>query len=191
MIKTVPFDILFSFIGGLFIVLACARQVKGVPEVMRNHYFLGAVLFEAFFYIPLGVYLYYFHTDWSWMYFFNPADHSPATIKALGLFAMVFYMLALVAGFQLGQFLIRRDNERTAIRILVVCLLVLGVFSVATLNRLLYIGDYSTWRNGLAQLLLTHRVGYINLAMAVTGGAALVFMIRNFRREKPGIRHEA
>jgi hypothetical protein len=183
-IKTVPFDVLFSFIIGLFIVLACGRQVKSGRRVVLNHYFLGAVLFEFFFYIPIGIYLYYFHTDWSWMYFFNPASLSPATIKALGLLAITSYMLALIAGFQLGQFLIRRNRDKTALRILIICLAVLGLFSLATLHRLLYIGDYSSWKNGLAVLLLTHRVGYINLAMAVTGGAALFFMIMNFRREK-------
>lgn len=185
MIKTVPFDILFSFIIGLAIVILCSRQVAAASRSVLNRYFLGAVMFETFFYVPIGIYLYYFHLDWSWMYFFNPAESSPSTIKTLGILAVATYMLALVAGFQVGQFLIRRDKEKTALRILIVSVAILALFCLATINRLLFIGDYESWSNGLATLLLKHRVGYINLAMAVCGGAALFFMIASFRSESP------
>ncbi len=183
MIETVPFDILFSFIIGTGLVLFCSRQLKGAPRAVLNRYFLGAVLFQTFFYIPIGIYLYYFHPDWSWMYFINTADYSPTTVKLLGLIAIISYMLALIFGFQWAQFLVRRNRESLVRRVLVIALVVLGLFSLFTLHRLFYIGDYTSWQNDMAVLLLKHRVGYINLAMALAGGAALYFMVSNFLKE--------
>jgi hypothetical protein len=181
-IETVPFDIIFSFIIGMGIVLVCSNEVKNAEKPVLNRYFTGTLLFQTLFYIPIGIYLYYFHTAWSWMYFLNPSQHSPASMKLLGLIAILCYMLALIIGFQWGQFLVRRDKGRLALRILVIALVVLGIFSLLTLHRLFYIGDYSSWQNDLAVFLMKHRVGYINIVMAAAGGAALYFMISNFKR---------
>jgi hypothetical protein len=178
---TVPFDILLSFIFGAGIALACAPQVKGAGSAVLNPCFLGAVLFEIFFFLPFGIYLYCFYTDWSWMYFINPAQLAPRTVKILGFAAMIGYLAALIAGFQVAQFLVRRRLEKTGWAMLGAALLALAVFSLLTINRLMNIGSYNAYFADQATLLVQHRVGYLTALVGIIMAGALFFMIRTFR----------
>jgi len=182
---TVPFDILLSFVFGALIALACGPQVKEVRSALLNPCFLGAILFELFFFIPFGTYLYYFYTDWSWMYFFNPAQLLPRTVQILGLAAMAGYLGSLIIGYQLAQYLVRHDLEKTGRVILGLALLVLAIFSLLTLDRLFYIGSYDDFVAGQATWLMQHRVGYLNTLVGIVMAGSLFFMIRTFRAPQP------
>ena len=168
---------------GAVIALACGRQVKESRSALFNLYFLGAMLFEILFFLPFGIYLYYFYTDWSWMYFFDPSRLAPRTVNILGLAAMAAYLGSLIVGFQMAQFLIRNNLEKTARLILVVAVAGLGIFSLLTLDRLMYIGSYPDYFAGQVVLLMRHKVGYLNTLVGLCMFGALVFMIRAFRKE--------
>jgi len=178
---TVPFDIIASFIFGVVIALACSAQVKEEGSAFFNPYFLGAVLFEVCFFLPFGVYLYYFYPDWSWMYFFDPGRLQPRTLKLLGLVAMACYLGSLIFGFQVAQFLIRRGQGKAAGWMALTALVGLGIFSLITINRLMFIGSYADYQAGLSTLLLRHRVGYLNTMVGIIMAGSLFFMIRTFR----------
>ena len=83
------------------------------------------------------------------MYFFDPASKDPQIMAVLGVVMVLCYLVALVTGFQLTQFLIRKSKAKIAIVITALALVVLGVFCLLTLKRLLWVGDYQTWSNGL------------------------------------------
>jgi len=178
---TVPFDIILSFILGAVIVLACSARVKEEESAFFNPYFLGAVLFEVCFFLPFGVYLYYFYPDWSWMYFFDPGKLQPQTLKLLGLVAMACYLGSLILGFQVAQFLIRQGRAKVALLMIATALVGLGIFSLITINRLMFIGSYADFQAGLSTLLLRHRVGYLNTMVGIIMAGSLFFMIRTFR----------
>jgi hypothetical protein len=166
---------------GAVIALACAPQVKEARSALFNPIFLGALLFEIFFFIPFGIFLYYFYPDWSWMYFFDPGRLAPRTLNLLGLAAMACYLGALIVGFQKAQFLVRHDRGKAGLAIVGVALLALAVFSLFTFDRLLHIGSYQDYLAGHATLLLRHKVGYLNTLVGAVMAGALFFMIRTFR----------
>ena len=185
MSPTVPFDIPASFLFGAVIALACAPQVRRSGNALLNPYFLGAVLFEVFLFLPFGAYLYYFHTDWSWMYFFDPSQIESRTVKLLGFAALSGYLAALIVGFQLTQYLVRRDRTGAARLAALTVLAGLGLFSLLTSDRLLHIGSYADYAAGSAALLFRHRVGYLNTMVGILMAGSLYFMIRTFRTD-PG-----
>jgi len=180
-IKTVPFDIVFSFIIGSGIALWFKEELRAEARVVFHPYFAVALIFECFFYLPLGFWLYYFYPAWSWMYFFDPAALEPLNLAVLGVVMVSLYLLALVAGFQLAQFLIKRGRERSAAVITICALLILGLFCLFTLKRLLWVGDFQRWNDGLATFLVKHRLAYINALMAVLGFGSLAFLLRKLK----------
>ena len=188
MSPTVPFDILLSFIFGAGIALACAPQVKQVRSALFNPIFLGALLFEIFFFLPFGVYLFYFYPDWSLSYFVDSATLAPRTLEILGLLAMAGYLGALIVGFQVTQFLVRNNMEKTGLAILGVAVLAVAIFSLLQFNQLFHVGSYQDFQAGRAALLLNHRVGYLNAPVGLCVVGALFFMIRTFRAAPRGIR---
>ena len=181
MIKTVPFDILFNFIVGLGVALWFKEELRAETRWFFHPYLGAALVFECFFYIPLGFWLYYFYPAWSWMYFFDPSKLDPLNLAVLGVVMVGCYLLALILGFQLAQFLIRKNKERAVIITAVVCLAVMSIFCLATLNRLLWVGDYQAWQYAGAVFLLKHRLGYINGIMAVLGFGSLLFLLRKLK----------
>ena len=181
MTKTVPFDILFSFIIGSFIALWFEEELRSESRPLFNPYFGAALIFECFFYLPLGFWLYYFYPAWSWMYFFDPASKDPQIMAVLGVVMISCYLVALVLGFQLAQFLIRKNKAKFAIIIAALALVALSVFCLATLKRLLWVGDYQHWNNGLGTFLLFHRLSYINGVMAILGFGSLAALLRKLK----------
>ena len=60
-------------------------------------------------------------------------------------------------------------------------LVALSVFCLATLKRLLWVGDYQHWNNGLGTFLLCHRLSYINGVMAILGFGSLAAFLRKLK----------
>lgn len=181
MSPTVPFDVILNFLIGAGVALGCAPQVKGVTHALWNRYLLGVFLFGAVLFVPFGAYLYYYHTDWSWMYFFDPGTLPPATLKWLGVFCLACYQGALVGGYLLAQWLVREGREKLMTALVAVVGAGLGVFSLFTLDRLLHIGSYAEFTTDQAVLLFKHRVGVLNTLVGTAMGLWLFFMIRSFR----------
>ncbi len=170
-----------NFILGNFLALFFREQLRAEPRRFFHPYLAAGLLFEGFFYVPLGIYLYYFYPAWSWMYFFDPASLNPTNLAVLGVIMASCYLLSMVLGFQLARFLVRRGKDRAAVIIMALGLIGLGAFCLLTLNRLLWVGDYLVWKNHSGDLLLKHRLSWINTLMAVTGFASLAVLLRKLK----------
>ena len=187
MIKTVPFDVITNFLIGLLAALACRRGAYAQKSLVWNRYLLGLVLFELFFFLPLGAYLYFFYPDWSLMYFVDPGALAENTRRLAGVLALAGYLGAIVGGFLLGARLIRAGRDKTALMIFLAAGLALAVFSLVTYRQLLNVGTYADWSAmpRTTAPLYAHRIGYIIGVYAAAGGVAFFLMIRNFLRDDP------
>ena len=181
MIKTVPFDIIANFLIGMVVAIACAGTVRSADSIIVNRLVLGLVLFELFFFLPLGAYLYFFYPDWSLMFFVDPANWEPATVKAVGAAALACYMAAIVAGYAIAARLIRADNTGSAIIVAVALAAALGLFSLITIRQLTQVGAYADWAAmpRTTVPIYAHRIGYVVTIYAVAAGIALLMLIRN------------
>jgi len=177
-IETVPFDIIFSFILGAFLAYWFKNELRIGARVWFHPYFAAGVVFQGFFYIPLGIYLYYFYPAWSWMYFFDPFSVDGLSLALLGIIALSCYLLFFILGFQLGQFLIKRNQPKALIKILIIALIILSIFSLLTIHRLLWVGDYQAWHNGIANFILNEALGWMIILMALLGFGSLTMVLK-------------
>lgn len=139
------------------------------------------MVFELFFYVPLGVYLYYFYPAWSWMYFFDPDSIDQLQLAILGVIMPSSYLVSMVIGFKIIQFLLRRQLKKIALLVLGIAIIFLSAFCLLTMDRLLWVGDYQGWKKANAILLLKHRLSWINALMALAGFGSLVAMLRKLK----------
>jgi len=113
-VKTVPFDIVLNFFIGMLVPLVLRDGVRAERGILINRFLLAVVLFETFFFLPLGAYLYFFYPDWSLMFFIDPSGVEEGTIKTIGMLALSGYMGAVVCGFALSAWMVRSGRERAA-----------------------------------------------------------------------------
>ncbi|UCD84063.1 MAG: hypothetical protein JSU92_12370 [Deltaproteobacteria bacterium] len=175
MIKTVPIDIFTSlFLGALF-ALTGARPLKSTESTFRHRYFFRAVLFQLFVFVPIGIYLIYYFTAWSWMYFINPQAHS----IWWSVLAICGYFLFMVLGFILAQYFIKKDQIGAARGVMVVGVLGILCFYLLPIRRLLVVGTYEEYVSGDA--ISIYRDLHWTVSMIVIGiyfGLPLFYIIR-------------
>lgn len=185
MIKTVPFDIILSFMIGLAVPLLLADRVKRAGGVMSDQSFLATALFELFFFIPIGAYLYFFHTDWSLMYFVDPGQYGISTRILIGVVSLSLYMGATVLGYAAASFMVRAGMERKAAIVFVALAVLLGVFSAFTFRQLTMIGSFAEWRAlpRTSEPIFFHRAGILVGVDALVATVFLAMAIMSLRRE--------
>ncbi len=151
---------------------------------MGNWYFAALVMFELFFFIPLGTYLFFFYPDWSLMFFADPAAMQPVALKLTGLSAVAGYMIAAMGGFAVSSALIRKEKARKAWIIAGVLAAGLAVFSIITMTRLMEVGTYAQFTASPREtvFLYGHTIGIVIAADALIAAAVLVTMLRIFRK---------
>ncbi len=184
MIKTVPFDITASLVLGLLVPLINPDYIRGARHGVRNWYFVALVMFELFFFIPLGTYLFFFYPDWSLMFFIDPAAMDPVSLRMTGLLAICSYMAAAMAGFAVSAVLIRKDKLRQAWTTALVLAGALGVFSLITVTRLMEVGTYAQFMASPKEttFLYGHTIGIVISVDAALAAVALISMLRIFRK---------
>ena len=184
MIKTVPFDIPASFIIGMVIPVVCPGAVRSAGRAGRGRLFMAAMLFELFFFVPLGAYLYFFHPDWSLMYYLDPAGMAENTVMTIGAAALAAYMLAAAGGFLIAEKLVREGNWNTAAIVLLAVLAALSVYSAVSIERLMQVGTYAEWAEVPRQtaFLWSHRIGYVIGFVGAVSGVILLLLVREIRK---------
>ena len=158
MIATVQFDIPASFIIGLFFTLIAKDQIRAEVARVFHRTFWTAFLFQLLVFVPIGIYLYVRYPDWSLMYFVDPDALSPA----MNILVPVGYQAAMVVGFLVGQSLVRRENEKAVLGLLIGTSAILGLYSLLTLSRFYYVGEYSQfagWGSTEATPIYKHSLG--------------------------------
>lgn len=169
---------------GLLVPLLSPAYIRQARHAVRNWYFLALVMFQLFFFIPLGTYLYFYYPDWSLMFFADPAAMDPVAVRLTGLFAVAGYMIAAMVGFAVSATLIRKDRARQAWIATVVVAVGLGVFSLITMTRLMEVGTYAEFTASPKEtvFLYGHTIGYVIPVVALLAAAALITMFRIFRK---------
>jgi len=169
--------------------IVCASGIRASKSIILNRYFLGAVLFELLFFIPLGIYLFYFHPDWSLMYFVDSASYSETELMMTGLGAISAYMASALLGFFLASRLVRDDKMPVALVIMAVFGVGMGIFSLLTWDRLFNVATYDIWLNRpeAAASLLSHHIGYIVGVDSTVAGIFLLLMIRAMKKAEADV----
>lgn len=190
MIKTVPFDIPLSFLMGMLIPLACPKGIASAEHIVLNRYFLGVMLWELFFMVPLGTYLYFFYPDWSLMFFVDPATMTESTLRIVGASALSFYVAAGAGGFILAAQFIRKEQTSTARIVFMAVLGALLIFNAITMAQLTQVGSYSDWM-ALPRTtvpIYAHRIGFIVGIDGTAAGVFTILMIRTLRLSEHPLR---
>ncbi len=184
MITTVQFDIPASFIIGLFFTLVARGQIRAAGTRILHRTFWTAFLFQLFVFVPIGIYLYVRYPDWSLMYFADPDTLSPV----MNILVPLGYLAAMVVGFLVGQSLVRRENEKAVVGLLIGTAALLGLYSLLTLSRLYFVGEYSQfagWGSTEATPIYKHSLGldfvFIGLYFFVP---FLIVILPLYRRNK-------
>ena len=170
----------------MLVPIVCASRIKAAKSVVHNQGFMVVVLFELFFFLPLGAFLYFFYPDWSLMYFYDPASLSVRAKVWLGIGALSGYMAAAVAGFMLSATLVRRDQDKTAILVMAGLAAAVGIFCAFTVRQIVQVGTFADW-NALPRTttaLHLHRIGYVISTDVAGAGLVLTLVLRSLRRER-------
>jgi hypothetical protein len=142
-IKTVFIDVTFNVLLGLALPIAAGEKARGgAPFFLR--YLAIVVLFELFFFMPGGYWLYRTFPDWSLMYAFDPAALTWLTPPLVAL----FYLAAAVTGFSASFAAVRWGRGGVAYALVAVVVAALGAIFVWGLKRLVVVGTFSEFNAG-------------------------------------------
>lgn len=140
--------------------------------------FVGVVL------LPVALYLYVAHPDWTWMYLVDPAD-----VPALALVPiLVLHGCAVIGAWYLGAYLIRADKLRLLLYLLGGGTAVLLFASLILRERLLSYGTLADWERGTALDLMDVKLGYVLIALVLGSGAAASFVAFELLRDSRRVR---
>ena len=140
--------------------------------------FVGVVL------LPVGLYLYVAHPDWTWMYLVDPED-----VPALALVPiLVLHGGAVIGGWYLGAYLIRRDKQRLLLYLLGGGAAILLLAGLILRERLLSYGTLADWERGTALDLMDVKLGYVLIALVLGMGAAAGFVAFELLRDSRRVR---
>jgi hypothetical protein len=130
-IKTIPLDLWISFVLGLVFALSAA-PLLAKEESIVNTYFVRAMVFQVLVFVPIGLFLAWKWTAWSWMYIINPMSHS----RYWTLFAVLCYIPAMKFGFHIAYMCIRAGKKAQAYWYLGTGVLAIGIISFGMFGRL-------------------------------------------------------
>ncbi len=182
MVATVPADLIINFILGLSIAYSGRMDLRRTPRsVLATRYFAALLLLVGLVYLPVGGYLYWFHTDWSWMYLVAPA-RLPG---GMGILVLAAYAASAFAGYGIGAVRLRDGKERSVVVIATIAAVALAAVTVLLRRRLYWVGSYAQFHAGfpMQAIFRTRLVA----ALVVMGGAVLfgwAFILYRFARDR-------
>lgn len=168
----------------MIIPLAAPDKARKAQSFLKDETFAATVLFELFFFLPIGAYLYFFHPDWSMMYFLDMSALSEAARITVGACALTGYLAAAILGALCSRKLIRDDKVKAAYLVAGAVAVVLGVFSAFTIRQLTQIGTIADWTalpRTTAPIWL-HQIGYVVGVDGTAATLALGAMLRSMKK---------
>lgn len=106
-------------------------------ESMINTYFIRALIFQVVIFFPIGLFLAWKWTAWSWMYIVDPQVHS----KLWTLLAVFSYIPAMIAGFHVAYLCIRAGKKVQAYWYLAAGIVVMTLITFCMFGRLYHISN--------------------------------------------------
>jgi hypothetical protein len=138
--------------GALF-AFAAKDQLKNSRNFLKEKSFQRTVKYLALVWLPCGVYLALFFSDWSWLYFLPPG--MPAR-GALTILAMIGYLLLGILGYYLAFELIRREKLSLLFGLMALAGLEVVGFVVLCPARFFYVGSYDAYLQNQGTFLFCH-----------------------------------
>lgn len=178
---TIPALIAFNLFVGASVAFSARVQIRTLQRhVFTTRYFIALMMLEGMIVVPIGVYFYFFYTDWSWMYLVNSARIQ----SAVGVMAVMAYPMAASLGYLVGYYSARGGSDWITIMFMVFIGAGLLGLAVAAQNQFVLVGSYEQYHRdvGLKSVFVTSLVPSISIA-AVGIGVTWVHLLMRFSRE--------
>lgn len=174
----VPGLFLFSFVSGVAAAAAAQVELRLSPRsALLSRAFSAFIVYEVLLVVPVSLYFYVFHSDWTLLYVVD-AQHVPSALAVL--------LFAVEVGFGVGGFAsaaaLVRAQRRTLAYVLAGSVAAVLVGGVALLgSRMAVVGTYGQFRGGFGLRNWTETAvlpGVIAMsAVLLVGLAYLIFRI--------------
>ncbi len=151
-IKTIPMDYFINLLTGSVIALAAWDEIRQAESIFATRSFKQAFLFGLLVFLPIGYFLAFTFTGWSWMYFIDPSRYS----LLVTFLCVTGYLPALLVGYILTAWLIRMDGGALAFGPAAVGFLGFLFFLTVPYKRLLYLGSYQQFVTQTAPSIFTN-----------------------------------
>ena len=179
---TIPALIAFNLFVGASVAYAARVQIRTLQRhVFTTRYFIALMMLEAMVILPVGIYFYFFYTDWSWMYLVNPARIQ----SGVGAMALTGYPIAAAMGYLVGYYSSRSGSDWITLLFMVfIGVGLVGLF-IAAQNQFVSVGTYEQYHRGVGikQIGTTSLVP--SIVAALTGICiAWIFLLMRFFRER-------
>lgn len=178
--KTIPFDLIFNFMLGLFIPYVARDRLRKIDTIFLNKYFGAVLLVAVAIMAPVGYFIFAYYPDWSMMYFVNPAGAHPY----LKFVVVGMYIFANLLGYITGQSFVKQHRDKLALGLLITLGLVLGAFSAINAKRFYFLTGFRDYQDGVTQTIFSdwRFVVFLVLSTAVFC-IVYFFLVRHFIRE--------
>lgn len=141
----IPTLFLLAFACGTAAAIAARKELKVSPRPALLSYGFGALaLFLGLVLVPVSVYFYVFHGDWSLLYLVDVR----AIPSAVALVGFVLEGLVGAAGFVAGAALVRAQREALAGVLAGAVFLLGGGLALLMRERLSVVGSFAQYRGG-------------------------------------------
>ena len=184
MIKTIPLDIFISFVAGLVFALSAAPLLEK-EESMMNTFFIRALVFQLVIFFPIGLFLAWKWTAWSWMYLVEPHSHG----KFWTFLAVLSYIPAMIAGFHIAFLSIKSGRKGEIYWYLAGGIFAITVISFTMLGRLYHVSNDYLAPSKIVEAPGWFGSGWFLLSMTIIGvvffgGASYVIRMNTADRRR-------
>jgi hypothetical protein len=140
--------------------------------------FVGVVL------LPVTLYLYLAHADWTWMYMVDPADVPGLALVPI----LVLHGGAVVGGWYLGATLLRTDRQRIMWGMLTGSGVAIVGLVIGLRDRIFTYGTHRDFHAGRALELMDVKLGYVLIALFIGVGGSAGFVAFELYRDSRRVR---
>lgn len=171
-------DLLINACLGLLFAL-CAGERLRLDGVLPRPAIWLVTMFCIAIRVPLTLYLYFIHPDWSWHYMVDASDMHGAMIAAvLGAQVGAFALMWLV-----GAVFMQKEKPRVVAGILAATVVGTAVAVLALSERLTRYGSYEAYTEQFALGIMEVKLGYVLIVWALGTLAATTFVSMELRRD--------
>ncbi len=171
-------DLLITACLGLWFAVCAGDRLRTDGTWSRPALWLVAIFFGVIR-VPLTLYLYWVHPDWSWHYLLD-AGEVPDTAVA-GVLAS--QLCVFVGMWLVGAVFMQMEKPRIVLGMLMVALIGTVIAASALSDRLLSYGSYQAYIEHFSLNIMEVKLGYVLIVWGLGTLAATVFVSLELRRD--------
>jgi len=153
---------LISFVLGVIFALSAAPMLEK-EDSMINTYFIRALVFQVVLFFPIGLFLAWKWTAWSWLYLVEP--HSEGRFWTF--LAVLAYIPMMIAGFHVTYLCIRQGRVAQAYWYLAGGVVALVLVSVGLFGRVYHVSNAYVPPSEITRLPTWFGSGWFMLSMTI------------------------